>query len=328
MVHNLLAMPGSVAGEAALYDRNMLALARRTVAKDCNADEFDLFITMCRRLKLDPLRRQAYAFVSRASGKAGQPEQRRLKLIVSITGFRTIADRTGCYRPDEEAAKLVYDRKLKDPATNPLGLVKAVVRVHKFAHGEWHKVTAEAFWDEYAPIREEWAQDEAGTRKLTGRHLLDSSGYWAKMPRVMLAKVAEAAALRKAFPDELSDVHEDAELDRAKLLDVSPTEAAEQCEVELRRERLGGSSGLMVDWSLDGTAPIEAMPLGLFADRVTTFLDEHADEPSKIAAWQSKNRHALKEFWARAPSDALAVKKMIEARLPSNLSVAKRSGSA
>ena len=52
--------------------------------------------------------------------------------------------------------------------------------------------------------------DDYTTRKL----------LWASMPRVMVAKVAESAALRKAFPAQLAGVYEASELDQA---DANPT---------------------------------------------------------------------------------------------------------
>jgi hypothetical protein len=270
--------PRAMIGEAALYDDKMLALVRRTFAKDCTSDEFDIFIAMCRALRLDPLRKQAYAFVFRKAAQAA----------------------TGKYPAR--------------PESRTLTLVKAVVRVHKYSHGAWHKVTSEAYWAEYAPIKEEWTEGENGRRAPSGKFILDTSGQWGKMPRLMLAKCAEAAALRKAFPDELSNVHEDAEVDRAKYLDLTPAEAVEASDTQDRLVRIGaGSSGLMIDWLGNGMDPIDHVPLGSFADRAVEFIQKHADEPSQIELWQVRNRHALKEFWARSPSDALELKRVLEA---------------
>jgi hypothetical protein len=42
------------------------------------------------------------------------------------------------------------------------------------------------------------------------------------------------------------------------------------------------------------------------------FLLEKRDEPSMIRQCSGRNRLGLREFWAKAPNDALAVKKEIE----------------
>lgn len=197
-----------------LYDPKTINLIRRTVAADTSDDEFNLFVNMARSLGLDPLRRQIYAFVF----SKNDPKKRRMSIIVSIDGFRSIAEATGNYRPDEDEASYEIDQSLKGPL-NPQGLVKATVRVWKYSHGDWHRVTGVAYWDEYAPVKDEWVYDEAtGRNKKSGNKSLDDSGQWAKMPRVMLAKCAEAAALRKGWPDNFSNVYESSEMDRAKVI--------------------------------------------------------------------------------------------------------------
>lgn len=290
---------------AAAFDKPSLALIRRTVAADTNEDEFNLFIHTARHVRLDPLRRQIYAFVF----SKNDPKKRRMSIITAIDGFRTIADRTGAYRPDEEEPSYEIDPALKSP-TNPIGLVKATVRVWKHAHGSWHKVTASAYWDEYAPIKEEWAENEHGTRRPTGKSTLDTSGNWGKMPRLMLAKVAEALALRKAWPDDFSSVYAHEEIDRAAVQDASAWEAAEQGAVEARMERIG--QGQTILFAFDPMAALEAVPIGKVADRIAQFVKENADEVSAIRLFEARNRDPLRTFWAQSPSDALEVKKLIE----------------
>lgn len=319
-------------GNAALFDPNMLALIKRTVAKDTNNDEFDVFIATCRALQLDPLRKQAFAFVY----NKGDAEKRQLTIVTAIAGLRAIADRTGNYRPDEEAPELHYDERLVSPS-NPLGLLKAVVRVFKWSHGTWHKVTAEAYWDEYAPIKEpedafEWAEtgefwpNRDGTpgnkpkkRKVRKEGnfepVLDTSGRWGKNPRGMLPKCAEALALRKGWPDDLANVFAEEEIDRQKFIDLAPSEVVQVGESERRLELIGGNNSLMVDWLSGDMAPIDSVPLGRFADQAIAFIEQNREEPSKLTLWKERNRHTLREFWARSPTDALELKKILEKAL-------------
>jgi hypothetical protein len=42
---------------------------------------------------------------------------------------------------------------------------------------------------------------------------------------------------------------------------------------------------------------------------------ERRGDPQTVALWRERNRHALREFWARAPADALGVKQELEKAL-------------
>jgi hypothetical protein len=43
------------------------------------------------------------------------------------------------------------------------------------------------------------------------------------------------------------------------------------------------------------------VPLGQLADRIVAFLRERREDPQALITWRERNRHALREFWARAP---------------------------
>ena len=112
-------------------------------------------------------------------------------IIVSIDGLRAIAERTGAYAPG--ATRYEYDENKS--------LVAAFVSVKKYVNGTWFDVEESAFYEEYR----------------------GSSPIWKKMPRVMLAKCAEARALRRAFSSDLSGLYAAEEMDQAQR-DERPVE--------------------------------------------------------------------------------------------------------
>lgn len=109
----------------------------------------------------------------------------RQGIILGIDGFRAQAERTGRYRPGD--TRLEYDDNGK--------LVAAYVTVYRLHDdGMWHALTESAFLEEYAAPH---------------------NPQWRKMPRVMLAKCAEARAIRRAFPSLLSGLYSREEMDQA-----------------------------------------------------------------------------------------------------------------
>lgn len=294
----------------ATSDARALQLIKRTIAADTNDDEFELFIATARGLKLDPRRRQIYAVVYNKK----DPKKRKMSIIVGIDGFRTVAARTGDYRPDDEEPRYEYDPALKGPL-NPLGLVKATAKVWKHSHGAWHPVVAAAYWDEYAPIDEEWAEDEkTGKRKPTGKKKL--GGKWPAMPRLLLAKCAEALCLRKAWPDDFSNIYAEEEMDKSTI-ELSAVEMITEAEREDRKALLGGPS-IVVDWC-DGDGALSSVPVGQFADRVMERLQSMS--PDEVQIFQDRNRVGLREFWAHSKGDALELKEKMEAKAQAELPI-------
>lgn len=278
-----------------------IQLIRRTIANDCNDAEFDLFMAAARSAGLDPFRKQISPLVFNKN----KPDKRRMSIITTIDGLRVIAARSGRYRPDEDEPELTYDEAEKGP-TNPLGLVKAKVRIYI----DDKPVTGVAYWSEFAPISDEWGEDEAtGRRRPTGRKVLDTQGNWGRMPRVMLSKCAEAQALRKAFPEDLSGLYEGAELDQAKVVEVLPSEVVATEEQSQRLARIGGANGIL--FQLFPNAPLESIPLGQIFDRCAETVSDFTTR-DQMRWFESANKAPLQEFWARSPGDALELKKLIE----------------
>jgi len=102
-------------------------------------------------------------------------------------------------------------------------------------------------------------------------------------------------------------------LGRIRAPQDSRAQAAAEGATRERLERIGGSGALIIDW-LDA-APLDAVPLGQLADRIVAFLRARRGDPLTLTTWRERNRHALREFWARAPADALGVKQAFEKAL-------------
>src|SRR5260221_7655362 len=153
-----------------------------TIAKDCNVAQFKVFIAACKRLGLDPFARQIVPIV-----KDG-----RMTPQTTIDGFRAIAE--GTHK---------YAGQLGPFWCGP--------------DGEWKEV----WLADGAPaaakvgvLRRDFEQPMWGVARFKS---YNKGGSWQGMPDVMIAKVAESLALRKAFPQQLSGVYTPEEMDQAGI---------------------------------------------------------------------------------------------------------------
>lgn len=306
-MNNVALHPAAVA-----FSSSQLALIKNTVAADCSDGEFNLFVSVARATGLDPLRKQIYALVYNKD----KPDKRRMSIITGIDGMRAVAARSKRYRPDEEEPRFEYDEALKGPL-NPLGIVKATVRIwikdadrydRQNEPAQWYPATGVAYWDEFAPIVDIWGKDEqTGKWQPTGAQKLD--GNWPKMGRVMISKCSEASVLRKAFPEDLSSVYERAELDQALAQDALPTEILAQVQEDRRLALAGGKDAIL--FQLEPAAPLRHIKLGEVVDRIMEATREYVTA-DQVDWFMSANRDPLKDFWARAKGDALAIKQHLD----------------
>lgn len=159
----------------------------------------------CARTGLDPLARQIYCIARFGSDGLEWSTQ------TGIDGFRVVAERSKQYAGQAPAEWLtdagewvdVFVKKLH--GEHPLA---ARIKVYRHDWDDDKPAVGIATWDEYAQT------------KRNG----DLTAMWAQRGPGQLAKCAEALAMRKAFPQDLSGVYTDDE-----LRPVSP-EPAEQSE--------------------------------------------------------------------------------------------------
>lgn len=285
------------------YSKEQLNLIRRTYAKDCNPDEFNLFITTCKHRGLDPFKREIYALVFHKNIDS----KRNLVMIVGIDGLRKIAEDAGNYRPDDSEPVYTYCKDLKSDI-NPLGIERVSVKAFKQdSKGEWHVINGTAYWDEFAPVDDEWAwNDQKGKRLPTGKSTLKD--MWQRMPRLMIAKCAEAQALRKGWSAG-SGLYVKEELELAEMKDITPSDMAESYEEEKRLRAINRGDEIIIQWSA-GEA-LSPVPIGKLGDKIIEHVGNFSS-PAQINAFREINRISLQEYWAKDPNGALEVKKVIE----------------
>lgn len=176
----------------ASWTDEQVQLIKNTVAKGATNDELKLFLYTAKRTGLDPLTKQIH-FVKRAG---------QMTVQTGIDGYRAIAERSNTLAGIDDG---IYEEQVDANGNRLNKPLKATVTVYRMVNGERVPFTASARWSEYAP--------QGG-----------QAFMWQKMPYLMLGKCAEALALRKAFPNDLTGLYTNEEMAQADTTPSLPPE--------------------------------------------------------------------------------------------------------
>lgn len=169
---------------------------RRSIYPDATPEMIALAVDYCRARNLDIIKKPIH-IVPTYDGR----KKRMVETIwLGIGEYRTTAARTGLYAGKDDP---VYG---PDVTATFAGKVTVTypewcrVTVYRLAGGQRCPYTETVYWREAAAMK----SDDRGARY--------PNSMWQKRARGQLAKCAEAAALRAAFPEELGSIPTSAEM--------------------------------------------------------------------------------------------------------------------
>lgn len=174
----------AVSNDQEMWDEKQLAALKQLGLSNAPKADLAVFLHYAQRTGLDPFARQLY-MIERGG---------RYTIQASIDGLRIVAQRSGEYAGQVGPYWCGDDGEWIDVWLDSKPPVAAKVGVMRKGFSE--PLWAVAKFDSYNA----------------------NTPIWRKMPDTMIAKCAEALALRKAFPNDLSGIYTTEEMEQAEVV--------------------------------------------------------------------------------------------------------------
>lgn len=166
-------------------DKELLHTVQATICPDATPEEFKMFVEFCKGTGLNPFKKEIWFIKTKSyTKKDGTKVDGKVQMMTGIAGFYAIANSHPQYDGMEEVC---IERQGNT-------IIRATAKV-------WRKdrkfpSVGVAEWAEYAPEKTQW----------------NGNSIWFTKPTLMISKVAESIALRKAFPNELNGLYTQEEM--------------------------------------------------------------------------------------------------------------------
>lgn len=171
-------------------------LLRNTVAQGLTEPQFELFVSVCNRRRLDPFVKQIHAVIRKQWNPVTRQKEPRMVIQTGIDGFRVIAERTGAFEGEGNYQWCGPDEVWRDIwlGQEPPAAARATV----WRRGR-HPTIMTARWDAYV--------------QMDGEGKVNS--MWRQRGPEQLVKCAAALAYRAAFSEDLGDLYTNDEMGQA-----------------------------------------------------------------------------------------------------------------
>ncbi len=255
-----------------------------------------IFARLCSEKSLSPFSKQAY--LTRYNTKDGA----KYTIIVGIDGYRSLASRTGLHAGTEDvkynldregnfktASELLEARQLPTSAT---------VTIYKVVAGQRCGFTHTCVFNEFS----------TGQQK------------WQTMPFQMIAKCAEAFALKKGFPDELAGVHIEEEMGAFEDKTVSASKAPQQEQIVMTEDEAAALAEKLADLTEQLAAMNKTQAMEYWAQFKTSELVKHRQFIIMVLSGvcsKIEGKDELTAFWGEMPGawkSAQQIKDIFSAR--------------
>ena len=191
------------------FSQKEIELIKSQIVPEATQKDLEMLIYQAKRTGLNPITRQIYGIFRNV--KQDNRWLKKMTVQTSIDGFRVVAERSGDYGGQSEP---VFEEGEDGK------LISCKMTVYRFrGDTRYPAATAVAYWDEYC-------QKDKTKNKPTR--------MWQDMPRTMLSKVAEALALRKAYPQDLSGLYTNEEMEQSSNENSTKQKFAETSEKDMK----------------------------------------------------------------------------------------------